>query len=80
VFLPYYFNLKTKRNGFEQTRKCRKCTISVENNSIPHKGLNPFSTLSTLSTPIFEKKIILKKYGGNTIVKSFLLTMYGIKL
>ena len=28
VFLPYYFNLKTKRNGFEGTRKPFKC-ISV---------------------------------------------------
>jgi hypothetical protein len=51
--------------------KCRKCNQSVTNNPIADKGLNTFSTLSTLSTPKFQKKIILKKYEENTMYKCF---------
>jgi len=51
--------------------KCRKCNQSVTNTPIADKGLSSVSTLSTLSTPIFEKKIILKKYGENTMYKCF---------
>jgi len=51
--------------------KCRKCNQSVTTNPIADKGLNTFSTLSTLSTPKFQKKIISKKYGENTMYKCF---------
>ena len=74
VFLPYYFNIKSKENvltSFMVQFKCRKCNQSVTNTPIADKGLSSVSTLSTLSTPIFEKKIILKKYGENTMYKCF---------
>jgi len=51
--------------------KRRNCNQSVTTTPIADKGLNPLSTLSTLSTPIFQKKIILKKYEENTMYKSF---------
>ena len=82
MFLPYFFNLKTEKNVLTSLVtffKCRKCNQSVTNNPIADKGLSSVSTLSTLSTPIFEKKIILKKYDRNPITKTFLLTGYGIK-
>jgi hypothetical protein len=47
--------------------KCNQCNQSVTTYLIADKGLNALSTLSTLSTPFFEKKIILKKYGENTM-------------
>jgi hypothetical protein len=50
--------------------KCNQCNQSVTTTLIANKGLSAFSTLSTLSTPKFEKKIILKKYGENTMYKS----------
>ena len=74
MFLPYYFNIKSKENVLGVVclqLKCRKCNQSVTNTPIADKGLSSVSTLSTLSTPIFEKKIILKKYGENTMYKCF---------
>ena len=73
-FLPYFFNIKTQKyvlTSFMVQLKCRKCNQSVTNNPIADKGLNTFSTLSTLSTPKFQKKIILKKYEENTMYKCF---------
>ena len=73
-FLPYFFNIKSQKyvlTSFMAHMKCRKCNQSVTTNPIADKGLNSLSTLSTLSTPKFEKKIILKKYGENTMYKCF---------
>jgi len=70
VFLPYFFNIKTQNNvltSLVTLLKCNQCNQSVTTYLIADKGLNALSTLSTLSTPFFEKKIILKKYGGNTM-------------
>jgi hypothetical protein len=50
---------------------CNQCNQSVTTYSSSTISLRPIGYMVTLVTPIFQKKIILKKYDRNTIYKCF---------
>jgi len=73
-FLPYFYNIKSKKYVLGVVcphLKCNECNESVMNYSSSTICLNYTHYNFTLITPIFEKKIILKKYDRNTIYKCF---------
>ena len=73
-FLPYFFNIKSQNyvlTSLVSLLKCNECNGGVTNYSSSTIRLNTTRYMVTLVTPKFEKKIILKKYGENTMYKCF---------
>ena len=69
-FLPYFYNNKSQNYALGVVCPhiyCNECNQSVTNYSSSTIRLNTTRYIVTLVTPKFEKKIILKKYGENTM-------------
>ena len=69
-FLPYFYNIKSQNyvlTSLVSLLKCNECNGGVTNYSSSTIRLNTTRYMVTLVTPFFEKKIILKKYGENTM-------------
>ena len=69
-FLPYFYNNKSQNYALGVVCPhiyCNECNQSVTNYYSSTIRLNTTRYIVTLVTPKFEKKIILKKYGGNTM-------------
>ena len=80
VFLPYFFNIKTQNyvlTSFMTSFRCNECNESVMNYLSSTIRLNHTHYSFTLITPFFEKKIILKKYGENTMWNVFCWLLMG---
>lgn len=81
VFLPYFYNKKTQNyvlTSFMTPSKCNECNESVMTYLSSTIRLNHTHYSFTLITPFFEKKIILKKYGENTMWKCFYWLLMGL--